>query len=1471
MESQKLGESQNANSTNNNNSSSSTSPNDTQGNEENIGQIQEDTPNANDIHMPVIVNHEIERPESSRPLSASSQKPGSVSSQRPGSASSQGPVNGSSQRPGSSSSLRPGSASSQGPVNGSSQRPGSSSSLRPGSASSQRPGSVSSQRPGSASSQGPVNEGSQRPGSPSLQSLVTGTSGRPDSASSQRPGSASLQGPVNGGSQRPGSASSQRPGSASSQRPGPTGSQRPGSASSQRPGSVSSQRPGSTSSQRPGSASSQTPGSVSSQGPVTGGSQGPESTSLQSLVTGTSGRPDSGSFQRPGSASFQGPVNGVSQRPGSASSQRPGSASTQRPGSVSSLRPGSTSSQRPGSASSQRPGSANSQRPGSASSQRPGSASSQQSASAGLTKSQIINSVEVEALQAQSRESVPAGRRASAVTILDMEADLEEMTESVFSPELEAFPVMPSSDNLFVIEEDEEGEKLQTIEEFSKDMGREGEQITTPRDQVDLPKLLEDLHAVPTQLATEDPPKELLVDQRIPETVGLQLEVSGKDNYLYEFEQEVKEDVLMIGNISLDEIKAEEQRLREEHVRFQDMQARLHKERKDEVERQKEGAKDEVREQAKRKREELARKEKQIALKRRLYHSEVQTAYRKSQSQLMYALKTRKAEVETMYGDLILADSQYGGNNGRRWKVDWNKAPQPVQIKLRCLRGIKDKLPGGRYVVLVSMYDRIGGHVMRWSNLTGQQWSGSTLPICHDGAFHSIELPVDQSVFTVCPSVPDIRPSMVFVFEVFLLRGPMVPTDRVVAWGAFPLCDKECSVIEGRYKCPLLRGEVDNRVQSHDKIERLIATDIDNWLCNLYFEVIKLPRYMGGQKEFEVELQFTSSLLGYPDRLQDAEPPKDGNPPILDGAVESGSVMGYEPGDVSTTEESGGDQMLDSMLPDGVQVDMNERRGTVESQRADAHATQIARPFTAAQEMMSEVDESERQEDPDNDYENEFKEVQDKEGLYYKIHRENPMQSYQTSLYKLLPRTNLMKTNVAVKKTLTSAEELAEYKFAVQVPFCDHHKRKKVTHERFRFLYLQMLTEVGVSKFRTPEFWTLIFFLFVAGLGRMLLHYVGQYVLLRIWDTPVTKFTPKWYTCELIYFSETLNYFKIIALVLMGPLTNIMFFIGLVTTAAVSYRLAGYFPNMASQFISAFGVMTFFDWFIVLIVDSITGRYEPSTEVGMEGIVGDAFKLYEIFDRKENNGLVGAFLTIFIYFFLSFLSGVIFYMYYLRIHLNGRLLDIFVRLTGKNEDFFVPHDLEISHAELDFIVTKAEQWRGEEGERRKTAIYDYVWEEEITEEWEDTASRDVEKFKMDATTHVSIHTLHLDGLRELFRHFLRLSDGAILEVFGEAGYLGLDEAVKSQLKDKFDDMEVQVNTTLNRATTAKHRSLNQSRATLLSRTSSRQKSLIGSRVGSRVPSVHSRAASRPNSAASRASVRSRQSVKSYSSTGKKML
>lgn len=57
-------------------------------------------------------------------------------------------------------------------------------------------------------------------------------------------------------------------------------------------------------------------------------------------------------------------------------------------------------------------------------------------------------------------------------------------------------------------------------------------------------------------------------------------------------------------------------------------------------------------------------------------------------------------------------------------------------------------------------------------------------------------------------------------------------------------------------------------------------------------------------------------------------------------------------------------------------------------------------------------------------------------------------------------------------------------------------------------------------------------------------------------------------------------------------------------------------------------------------------------------------------------------------------------------------MDVYHRLHADEDDFFIPYDLEISNEELNFISKKAEQWRGEEGERRKTAVYDYIWEEE---------------------------------------------------------------------------------------------------------------------------------------------------------------
>ena len=53
-------------------------------------------------------------------------------------------------------------------------------------------------------------------------------------------------------------------------------------------------------------------------------------------------------------------------------------------------------------------------------------------------------------------------------------------------------------------------------------------------------------------------------------------------------------------------------------------------------------------------------------------------------------------------------------------------------------------------------------------------------------------------MFTVLPSKPDIRPGMVIVFELFLLRGATVSNDKVMGWGAFPITDGSFDVVEGK-------------------------------------------------------------------------------------------------------------------------------------------------------------------------------------------------------------------------------------------------------------------------------------------------------------------------------------------------------------------------------------------------------------------------------------------------------------------------------------------------------------------------------------------------------------------------------------------------------------------------------------------------------------------------------------------------
>eukprot|EP00916_Digyalum_oweni_P021408 GHVL01035550.1.p1 GENE.GHVL01035550.1~~GHVL01035550.1.p1 ORF type:complete len:166 (+),score=10.30 GHVL01035550.1:2791-3288(+) len=116
------------------------------------------------------------------------------------------------------------------------------------------------------------------------------------------------------------------------------------------------------------------------------------------------------------------------------------------------------------------------------------------------------------------------------------------------------------------------------------------------------------------------------------------------------------------------------------------------------------------------------------------------------------------------------------------------------------------------------------------------------------------------------------------------------------------------------------------------------------------------------------------------------------------------------------------------------------------------------------------------------------------------------------------------------------------------------------------------------------------------------------------------------------------------------------------------------------------------------------------------------------------------------------ISGFIYYNYVVELHMNGRLMDVYHRLTGDMDSFFIPHDTEISHAQMSWICSKARKWEGMNKEVRKIIVTHFT----ITDS-KDPSYRE-------NSSHVSIYTHYADGTKSLFRHFVRFADGAICEI-----------------------------------------------------------------------------------------------------------
>jgi hypothetical protein len=61
---------------------------------------------------------------------------------------------------------------------------------------------------------------------------------------------------------------------------------------------------------------------------------------------------------------------------------------------------------------------------------------------------------------------------------------------------------------------------------------------------------------------------------------------------------------------------------------------------------------------------------------------------------------------------------------------------------------------------------------------------------------------------------------------------------------------------------PLLRGPVDLTIDRFADYERLMTSNLDAWLCNMYFDVKPFEtRFMDNQVEYAVAMEYTTKLV----------------------------------------------------------------------------------------------------------------------------------------------------------------------------------------------------------------------------------------------------------------------------------------------------------------------------------------------------------------------------------------------------------------------------------------------------------------------------------------------------------------------------------------------------------------------------------------------------------------------------------
>jgi predicted outer membrane lipoprotein len=235
----------------------------------------------------------------------------------------------------------------------------------------------------------------------------------------------------------------------------------------------------------------------------------------------------------------------------------------------------------------------------------------------------------------------------------------------------------------------------------------------------------------------------------------------------------------------------------------------------------------------------------------------------------------------------------------------------------------------------------------------------------------------------------------------------------------------------------------------------------------------------------------------------------------------------------------------------------------------------------------------------------------------------------------------------------------------------------------------------------------------------------------------INKFEILWFTFTLKYASD-LYFGTILGLLFAGTLFSNFLFGIFSLVAFLFYWYKDYFPTIGYRIGVLYGLSMIVDPLVTIIESVIICPIEDDWQ-------RDPFLMSIYFQNNSSSNFFGPVITFLIYLCIMSACAFKVYNYLVYIHMNGRILDTYNRINSLESAFMVPYDAEVGEKYLKWVIKKAHKYRTVEGETRKVAAAKYE-----------------EKRKGESFSHIAIYN---EGKhRSLYRHFMKLPNGAIIEL-----------------------------------------------------------------------------------------------------------